>query len=189
LRTIGGRPSHEKPLKGDAVDGPRGVGAGHFEFEMASPLPREKLFAWYTDFSEEDSELSKTYANGSLLARSVRHTDDGHIICEQRMKIGRMEMPGQARIVLHPGEFNYDAELEIGNLVTQKRLYEFLEKDGGTVLHVKVDYTPKAMFVKFLDAIGMYKRIDRKESLRTMAGYFKAAEAELGGKGPSGRPL
>jgi hypothetical protein len=156
---------------------------------MASPLPRDKLFAWYTDFSEHDSELSKKYANGSLLARSVRHTDDGHIICEQRLKIGRTEIPGQIRITLHPEAFNYDAELEFGNLVTQKRLYEFLEKDGGTVLHVKVDYTPKSRLIKFLNVIGVYKRIDLKESRRTMAGYFKAAEAELGGKGPSGRPL
>ena len=153
---------------------------GHFEFEMASKLPREKLFAWYTDFSEKDSELSHKYGSGSLLARSVRHTDDGHIICEQRLKIGRMEIPGQIRITLHPENFTYEAELDFGNLVSQQRLYAFREHGGGTMLHVKVDYTPKAPLIKFLNAIGMYKRIDHKESRRTMDGYFKAAEAELG---------
>lgn len=168
-----------KLLEGGRQPGGRGEPVGHFEFEMASALPRDKLFAWYTDFSESDSELSQKYGNGSLLARSVRRTDDGHIICEQRLKIGRMEIPGQIRVTLHPENYTYEAELHFGNLVEQKRLYEFREKDGGTLVHVKVDYTPKARFIKLLNAIGMYKRIDLKESRRTMAGYFKAAEAEL----------
>jgi hypothetical protein len=152
---------------------------GHFEFEMRSAISCEKLFPWYTDFSEHDAALSQKYGNGSLLARSVRHTDDGHIICEQRFKIGRMEIPGQVRLTLHPEKLTYEAELDIGELVSQKRLYEFREDAGGTMVHVKVDYTPKAPFVRFANAIGMYKRIDLKESRRTMDGYFKAAEAEL----------
>lgn len=153
---------------------------GHFEFEMASPIPREKLFPWYTDFSEADADLSRRFADGSLLARQVRRTDDGHIVCEQRMKIGRMEIPAQYRITIHPENFTYEAEMEIGNLVHQKRLYEFREHQGGTLLHVKVDYTPKSGLVKFLNAIGMYKRIDLRESRKTTTGYFKAALAELG---------
>ena len=154
---------------------------GHFEFEMESPLPRDKLYAWYTDFSEQDSELSQKYGNGTLLARHVRRTDDGHIICEQRLKIGRLEIPGQIRVLLHPENFTYDAELDFGNIVHQNRQYIFLEKDGHTLVRVKVEYTPKAWFVKALNAVGMYKRIDLRESRRTMDGYFKAAEAEIGG--------
>lgn len=156
---------------------------GHFEFEMASTLPPDRLFAWYTDFSEADAAINKTYGNGSLIARQVRRTDDGHIICEQRMKIGRMEIPAQYRITLHPENLTYDAEMEMGNLVTQRRHYEFRKHDGGTMLHVTVDYQPKAGLVKFLNAIGMYKRIDLRESRRTMAGYFKAAEAEFNKQG------
>lgn len=148
---------------------------------MASKLPREALFAWYTDFSEKDSELSQKYGNGALLARSVRRTDVGHIICEQRLKIGRMEIPGQIRITLHPENLTYEAELEMGKLVSQKRLYEFRDNAGGTMVHVKVDYTPKSPLIKILNAIGLYKRIDLKESRKTMGSYFKAAEAELGG--------
>jgi hypothetical protein len=168
----------EKSILRPALAGP-GTSVGHFEFEMASPLPPERLFAWYTDFSEHDSELSQKYGNGSLLARSVRRTDDGHIICEQRLKIGRMEIPGQIRITLHPENLTYDAELDFGALVSQKRHYSFKPHNGGTMLHVRVEYTPKARLIKFLNAIGMYKRIDLKESRRTMAGYFKAAEAEI----------
>lgn len=146
---------------------------------MASTLPREKLFPWYTDFSEADADLNRKFSDGSLVQRQVRRTDDGHILCEQRMKIGRSEVPAQYRITIHPENFTYDAEMEIGNLVSQKRHYEFRDKDGATLVHVKVDYTPKAGLVKFLNAVGLYKPIDRRASRRTMAGYFRAAEAEI----------
>src|SRR5689334_18075864 len=146
---------------------------------MASPLPREKLFPWYTDFSDHDVDLSRKFSDGSLLARQVRRTDDNHVICEQRMKIGRMEIPAQYRITIHPENFTYDAEMDLGNLASEKRLYEFRDSGGGTMLRVKVDYTPKAGFVKFLNAIGLYKWFGRRSSRKTMAGYFRAAEAEL----------
>jgi hypothetical protein len=152
---------------------------GHFEFEMASRLPAEKLYAWYTDFSAEDADLSRKFADGSLVARQVRSTDDGHIICEQRMKIGRSEVPAQYRITKHPENLTYEAEMEIGNLVAQKRLYEFRPRRDGSLIHVKVDYTPKSGLVRFLNAVGLYKRIDRRMSRGTMGGYIKAAEAEL----------
>lgn len=153
---------------------------GHFEFEMASRLAPDKLFAWYTDFSPQDAGINKKYGDGSLVARDIRHTDDGHILCEQRMMIGRSEVPAQYRITLHPENLTYEAEMEIGNLVSQKRLYEFKPSGGGSLVHVKVDYSPKAGLVKLLNALGLYKRIDRKMSRGTMAAYIKAAEAELG---------
>jgi hypothetical protein len=146
---------------------------------MASTLPPEKLFPWYTDFSEADADLSRKFADGSLIARQARRTDDGHVIVEQRMKIGRSAVPAQYRITLHPENLTYEAEMEIGNLVSQKRLYEFRDATGGTLVHVRVDYTPRAGLVKFLNAVGLYKPIDRRMSRRTMAGYLRAAEAEL----------
>jgi hypothetical protein len=153
---------------------------GHFEFEMPSKLPPDRLFAWYTDFSPQDAGINKQYGDGSLIARGIRKTDDGHIICEQRMKIGRSEVPAQYRITLHPENLTYEAEMEIGNLVSQKRLYEFRAREDGSLVHVKIDYTPKAGLVKVLNALGLYKRIDRRMSRGTMAAYIKAAEAELG---------
>jgi len=152
---------------------------GHFEFEMPSKLAPAKLFAWYTDFSPQDAGINKQYGDGSLIARDIRKTDDGHIICEQRMRIGRSEVPAQYRITLHPENLTYEAEMEIGNLVSQKRLYEFRQREGGSLIHVKIDYTPKAGIVKLLNALGLYKRIDRRMSRGTMGSYIKAAEAEL----------
>jgi len=152
---------------------------GHLEFEMPSRLPADKLFGWYTDFSPQDAGINKQYGDGSLIARDIRKTDDGHIICEQRMRIGRSEVPAQYRITLHPENLTYEAEMEIGNLVSQKRFYEFLPRGGGSLIHVKVDYTPKAGLVRLLNAVGLYKRIDRRLSRGTMGAYIKAAEAEL----------
>jgi len=146
---------------------------------MPSRLPPDQLYEWYTDFSAEDADLSQKFADGSLIQRQVRNTDDGHIICEQTMRIGRSKVPAQYRITKHPESLSYDAEMEIGNLVSQKRLYEFLPGPEGPRIHVKVDYSPKAGLVKLLNTFGLYKRIDRRMSRGTMGGYIKAAEAEL----------
>ncbi len=152
---------------------------GKFTIEETTRVPRDELYAWYTDFSPRDVDLIREFGTGSLLERNVERLDERRFVLRQRLKVMGRTIPTTVRIEMHPNEFAYDAHLEFGKLASQQRRYTFLEKDGGALLRMEVQYTPIARSVRFLDAIGLLRRLDLRESRRATRGFLRAAEAEL----------
>lgn len=152
---------------------------GRFTIEERCRVPRDRLFAWYTDFSGQDADLIRRFGNGSLVERSVERLDDRHVVLRQRLKVLGRTIPTTVRIETRPQEFAYEAHLDFGALASQDRRYTFLERGGGTVLHMEVEYTARSRLVRFLDRIGFLRRLDMRESRRTTVSYLRAAEAEL----------
>ncbi len=156
-----------------------GEGMGHFTIEESCRVPRDRLFAWYTDFSGRDADLIRRFGDGSLIERKVERVDERHVVLHQRLRVLGRTVPATIRVETHPEEFAYDAHLDFGGMASQDRRYSFREEDGRTVLHMEVEYRAHSRLVKLMDFVGYLRRLDMKESRRTTQSYLRAAEAAL----------
>lgn len=156
---------------------------GHLHFEAVSPIPRQRLFLWYVDFSEKDPALSAKYGDGSLKERRVTRLDDRHFSVESVLDSRGRKFPVHYDVTINPEEFTYNVTLTSKDLYKIRRRYAFLEtSEGGTRVVVDDDYTLLRNLHKFLDLFGQGRRMLLRSSQEVMQTYLKAAQEELAPK-------
>ncbi len=156
---------------------------GHLKYEtVARGVSREKLFEWYTDFSPEDVDIIKRRGDGRLLSRVV--TRDGnklHIESENRGLRGK-PVKAIADAVVHPEDYTYDVHSFAPGMFEDDRHYTFTQVPEGTRIAFEDNYHATGRVFKFLDAIGIGRRVSSWASKRVMNTFIAEAEAQLGQK-------
>lgn len=149
---------------------------------VAKGVAREKLFAWYTDYSPEDVDIMKRRGDGRLLSRVC--TRDGnklHVENEGRGLRGK-PMKFFYDAVLHPEDYTYDIHISVPGMMESDRHYTFTQEPEGARVAYEDNTHAIGRMWKFLAAIGIGDRVGAWASKRTLRAYVAEAESELGQK-------
>lgn len=153
---------------------------GHFSFEsVARGVPRDKLFRWYFDYSEDDVEIIRRRGDGSLLSRKVRREGGNRVIVEnERIVRGkRIKMVYDANP--HPENYTCEVEITVPGAYESHRQYSFTEVQEGTKVIFRDNYTVLSTRLKIADIFGVVRRQLARTSEQGMRAYIAEAEKEL----------
>ena len=149
---------------------------------LARNCPRDKFYAWYTDFASEDPEIiarHKEPTSGRMLTRKLVSRDGNKLRVETVYQFFGRKMRGDMDIVLSPDDFTYKAVVVVAGMFEDHRSYHFLETPEGTRVVMDGSYRARGLGMKVFDALGLLKSMYVKDSKGVTDALCKAAEIEL----------
>lgn len=149
---------------------------------LARNCPRDKFYAWYTDFSSEDPEIidrHKEPTSGRMLSRKLVSRDGNKLRVETVYQFFGRKMKGDMEIVLSPHDFTYKAFVVVAGMFEDHRSYHFFETPEGTKVVMEGSYRAKSLGMKVFDTFGLLKSMYVKDSKGVTDALCRAAEIEL----------
>lgn len=154
---------------------------------LARNCPRDKFYAWYTDFASEDPEIIERHkkpTSGKMLSRKLISREGNKLRVETVYQFFGRKMRGDMDIVLSPRDFTYKAVVVVARMFEDHRSYRFLETVEGTKVVMEGSYRAKSPGMKLFDALGLLKSMYVKDSKGVTDALCRAAEIELAGPAP-----
>ena len=152
---------------------------GNYSFEMiARGVPRRELFNWFTDFSDDDAEISKRRGVDLLQQRKVtRRGNSLHVENELLSRGNRSKFV--IDVVLHPENYTYDVEGGNEGIKSNMR-FAFTDVPGiGSKVTVNCTYELLNTELKTRDASGLVNKELKEGQQRLVAAFLDEAQEQL----------
>ncbi len=149
---------------------------------LARNCPRDKFYAWYTDFGSEDPEIIDRYkqaTSGKMLTRRLISREGNRLQVETVYDFMGRKIKGEIDITLTPENYTYTAVIVVANMFEDHRNYQFTETPEGTKITTQGVYRARSLIMKIADTLGLLKPIYVKDSQGITDALCRAAEVEL----------